>query len=70
MRIELDEQRCEGHAVCVALAPELFQLDDSGELILEYDVSDDVPGNLAPAGSEAVSSCPVQALRIVVENSG
>ena len=28
MRVEVDRDRCEGNAVCVGIAPDLFDLDD------------------------------------------
>ncbi|OPE46248.1 ferredoxin, partial [Mycolicibacterium diernhoferi] len=28
MRIEVDLDRCEGNAVCLGIAPDLFDLDD------------------------------------------
>ena len=30
MRVRVDDERCEGHGRCYALAPELFEPDDIG----------------------------------------
>jgi ferredoxin len=30
MRVHVDQERCQGHNRCVALAPSLFQIDDYG----------------------------------------
>src|SRR5262245_48430622 len=30
MKIEVDRNRCEGHAMCEAVAPDLFSVDDDG----------------------------------------
>ncbi len=30
MRVRVDRERCQGHARCFALAPELFELDELG----------------------------------------
>jgi len=30
MRVRVNRERCQGHARCFALAPELFELDDLG----------------------------------------
>ena len=30
LRVRVDRQRCQGHARCFALAPELFELDQWG----------------------------------------
>ncbi|MCT7660705.1 ferredoxin [Mycobacterium deserti] len=61
IRIDLDRERCEGHAMCEAFAPEFFSVDDEGTLT--------VVAEIVPAGSEttvhnAVSACPVAALKI------
>jgi ferredoxin len=60
MNIEVDRERCEGHGLCEAVAPTVFQLDDEGMVRI-------APGE--PAGEPelvmaAVRSCPVAALRI------
>lgn len=61
MRIAADLDRCEGHGLCVDQAPQVFDLDDEGELVLL--VEGDLPPDLeAPAG-RAVDACPVSALR-------
>ena len=38
MKVIVDPDRCEGHARCVELAPEVFALDDDGysKVILEH----------------------------------
>ena len=30
LRVRVDRERCQGHARCFALAPELFELDEFG----------------------------------------
>lgn len=59
MRIQVKPNVCQGHARCYALAPQIFQLDDSG-----YILPDDIE---VPEGQEAlalrgVRSCPEKAL--------
>ncbi|MBP5896255.1 MULTISPECIES: ferredoxin [Streptomyces] len=58
MSIELIPGRCEGHAVCEAIAPEVFRVDDDGMVQL-------VPGgdHAAATALAAARSCPVAALR-------
>ncbi|MGV9800797.1 ferredoxin [Mycobacterium sp. NPDC003449] len=62
--IEVDRNRCEGHAQCVATAPNTFQLDADGEVQItgrrtafSATESDDV--------ALAVSACPMNALRLL-----
>jgi ferredoxin len=31
LKVRVNRQRCQGHARCAALAPELFELDEFGE---------------------------------------
>ena len=47
MRVVVDPDRCEGNAICVGIAPELFQLDDD-----EYAV---VTADPIPADQEALA---------------
>lgn len=61
MRIRVKPNVCQGHARCYALAPQIFQLDDSG-----YILPDDI---VVPVGQEAlalrgVRSCPEKALLV------
>jgi ferredoxin len=62
MRIVADHDRCEGHGLCVDQAPEIFDLDDDGDLLHHYDGTD-IPSELADSAQRAVDSCPVAALR-------
>jgi ferredoxin len=65
--IEVDLRRCEGHGLCEEAAPELFALDDAGELIVK---AVDVPADLLPQAQAAARSCPVAAIRIRREGGG
>ena len=59
MRVIVDPDRCEGHARCVELAPEVFALNGDGysEVILAH------PGEeLRPQVEQAVRLCPRQAI--------
>jgi ferredoxin len=65
-RIRVVGERCQGHARCAALVPELFDLDADGYSVV-------LPGReLIPDGDEetvdrallAVESCPEQAIRV------
>lgn len=62
MKIAADYDRCEGHGLCVEQAPDLFDLDDDGELIHHYE-GRDVPIASEAVGRSAIDSCPVAALR-------
>jgi ferredoxin len=63
MKVIADYERCEGHGLCAQQAPEIFELDDDGELIHHFDGSD-IPAEHGDAASSAASACPVAALRL------
>ncbi len=63
VKIALDRRRCEGHGMCETAAPELFTLDEAGELIAHYD-GRAIPEHLVEAARTAVRVCPVAALTI------
>lgn len=62
MKIEADRSRCEGHAMCEALLPEVFQLGD--DAVVEV-LAENVPDMPLADVQLAVDACPVQALRLV-----
>ncbi|AJW41124.1 hypothetical protein NY08_3114 [Rhodococcus sp. B7740] len=62
MRIDVDWDRCEGHGICAEQAPEVFGLDDEGELHYAFD-GNDIPDDQQAAARSAVGVCPVAALR-------
>lgn len=59
MRVSVDETRCQGHARCNLLAPEVFDLDDEGfAVVLDPDVAPEHEG----ATHDAASNCPERAI--------
>ncbi|TSC65510.1 MAG: cytochrome P450, family 51 (sterol 14-demethylase) [Candidatus Berkelbacteria bacterium Gr01-1014_85] len=58
-RIRVDRDLCIGAASCVALAPEIFQLDNDGIAIIT-----DADGATVEALLEAAKSCPTNAIII------
>ncbi|MBY6348953.1 ferredoxin [Rhodococcoides corynebacterioides] len=60
MKIDVDFDRCEGHGLCEDQAPEIFRLDDDGDLHVKMD---DIPEDRAAAARSAIAACPVAALR-------
>jgi ferredoxin len=59
MRVVVDRDRCEGNAICVRIAPAVFQLDDD-----EYAVvtADPVPAEQVTLAELAIDECPRAAL--------
>jgi ferredoxin len=57
-RISIDRSLCNGHGVCEALAPDVFELADDGLAVLHTELSAD------EAVREACDSCPMGAISI------
>ena len=53
--------RCEGQAVCVGLAPKVFELNDDDEVVRV--IVDEVPEDLQKRALKAVEKCPTAALK-------
>ena len=62
VRIEVDRDRCEGHGMCEATAPEVYRLDDDGELEI---LLEDLPPDLRLKAEAGARVCPVAALHVV-----
>lgn len=61
MRIVVDFDLCRGHGACEGEAPEVFELDDDGQLtILQEEPSEE----LADAVGRAAKYCPTMAITI------
>ena len=56
MRVRVDEAKCQGHARCFALVPELFAVDDYGRSSVIGDGS--VPAALEERTRLAIANCP------------
>ena len=64
MKITVDYDLCQGHAVCESEAPEVFTVPDKGQVKL----LDEKPKEALRAHVElAVRYCPTHALKIVEE---
>lgn len=61
MKLIADRDRCEGHGMCEALAPEIFRVGDDGIVTLDREIVAEADRDIVEL---AVDSCPVQALRL------
>ncbi|HEY6426819.1 MAG TPA: ferredoxin [Acidimicrobiales bacterium] len=64
MKLRVDPDKCQGHARCYALAPEIFDVDDYGQSTVIVDV---VPSELEEKARLAVANCPEYAIEIISE---
>lgn len=61
MKIMVDRSRCAGLGLCEAVAPDIFEVDAGGDLVLHDDAaSDDRRADV----DDAVEGCPTQALSV------
>jgi ferredoxin len=59
MEVSVDRTLCEANEVCVAIAPEVFEIDDDDELRITDPTP---PASEVERVSQAVASCPKNAL--------
>jgi ferredoxin len=65
LKIRVDQDKCQGHARCKSLAPELFELDEYGNA---HEVGDGtVPKGLEDKAWLAQTNCPEIAIDITEE---
>jgi ferredoxin len=61
MKVRVDSELCEGHALCMQEVPEVFEMRDTDQVTLldEYP-----PEGLRPKLETAVRSCPKNAISL------
>ena len=62
MKIKVDFDLCESNALCEAMAPEVFELDDDDYLVVKTEET--TPENLEDV-RRAVAACPRAAITLV-----
>lgn len=62
MRVVVDFDMCESNAVCMGIAPEVFEVRDDGYL---YILDENPPESMRERLEEAVRSCPKAAISLV-----
>ena len=62
MKVRVDSELCQGHAVCHMTSPDLFHLrDEDGH---SYVDSEDVPAGMEDAAQLGADSCPERAISV------
>ena len=61
MRVRVDYDKCTGLGLCESIAPEFFEVDEDGSLVLlQHEAAEGKRSEL----EEAIRSCPTEALRL------
>ncbi len=61
IRVVVDRDVCQDHGQCVFAAPQVFELDEEGKLVV---LQEEVDESLRDVVEEAADVCPVQAITI------
>ncbi len=59
MRVIVDRDRCEGNAVCLGIAPDIFDLDDEDYAVVK---TDPIPPDQEALAEQAIAECPRAAM--------
>lgn len=62
MKVRIDEDLCTGCEECVEAVPDVFEMNDDGELCVVK--VDTVPPDLEDAVQEAADDCPAESIII------
>ena len=62
MKVVVDRVKCTGLGICEAKAPNAFEIDDDGSLVI---LAEDVAPEQMDAVKAAVDGCPTEALRLI-----
>ena len=60
IKVHIDLNLCQSHGECVAIAPDLFQLDENDFIVWQEEVDDSRRADL----EAAVNTCPMTAISI------
>ena len=61
MKVTVDFAKCTGLGICESMAPNIFEVNDDGKLLL---LKEDITDDELQSVEEAVTGCPTEALRI------
>jgi ferredoxin len=65
VKIRVDPDKCQGHARCIGIAPQLFEADDYGLASVAGDGT--VPPELEQAARLAIANCPEYAVEEITD---
>ncbi len=62
MKIEVDFDRCQSNAICMQIAPSVFEVREDGYLYVLIETPEE---SLKPLVEKAAASCPTKAIKII-----
>ena len=65
MKISVEQEKCQGHARCYSLAPDLFNIDDYGQSSVVGDGT--VPPGREESARLVIANCPERAISEVAD---
>ena len=61
VKAAVDPDKCQGHARCWEICPEVFELDDEGHAFVQVG---EIPAELEAKATEAANNCPERAITL------
>jgi ferredoxin len=61
LKVAVDADRCEGHARCWQICPEVFSLDEEGHALVPVA---EVPPEFEESARQAADNCPERAITV------
>lgn len=61
MKVEVDLNLCESQAVCIGIAPSVFDIDGDGKLVI---LQSEPPESLRDSVEDAAAACPLAAITV------
>lgn len=60
-KVEIDENTCQGHAICYMVAPAVFDVDGEGRGSV---INEHLPDGDVQAAKDAAQRCPESAIKV------
>lgn len=61
MRVTVDRRLCQGHTLCNAIGPDVYDLDDEGRSV---PLDEPVPAELERQAEDGARACPERAISV------
>ena len=62
MRVAVDRELCQGHTLCNAVGPDVYDLDEQGHCLL---LVTEIPAELVDQATKGADACPERAITLL-----